>query len=495
MGGLRRRLVASHFLLVLAVVLVIGIVVLGRVRAYVLFSAASTLRVQTQQIAEVIDRRSGRVGEAFGTTPGRALARLVSRLTAADFAVVDEAGRIVASSERLGRLSGGVFKSDVIAKALAENRVTSATYRDPLGRVSVIAAAPVGDAQGGVAGAIVLVRPVKEVTQTTAGLLVLAVQGLLVGLALSLAVSLVLARNLTGPLLALEGAASRVAAGDFSQRVKVEANDEIGRVAASFNAMAERLGELQRERQDLYASVSHELRTPVTAIKGFAQALEESVGGPDERLRHLAIIQEEASRLERLVNDLFSLARLEGGQVSFDWRRVDLGPLVADAVGKYQPQAEKAGVRLGLAATVGGTFGPGPVVRGDPDRLNQVLANLIENALRFTPRGGHVTVSLTAAGGAGGGRVGGGLSGRGDVLLSVADTGPGIPEADLGRVFERFYTVDRSRARKKDGAGGTGLGLAIAKEIVQAHGGRIWAGQGPEGGALLSLTLPLEQST
>jgi signal transduction histidine kinase len=134
---------------------------------------------------------------------------------------------------------------------------------------------------------------------------------------------------------------------------------------------------------------------------------------------------------------------------------------------------------------VGGTFGLGLVVRGDPDRLNQVLANLIENALRFTPRGGRVAVSLTAAGGAG----------RGDVLITVADTGPGIPEEDLGRVFERFYTVDRSRARKKDGAGGTGLGLAIAKEIVQAHGGRIWAGQGPEGGALLSLTLPLEPAT
>jgi signal transduction histidine kinase len=484
MGGIRRRLVASHFLLVLAVVLVIGLVVLGRVRAYVLSSAASTLRVQTEQIAEIVDRRPGRAGEAFGTTPGLALARLVSRLTAADFALVDGAGRIVASSERLGRLSGSIFKSDVVAKALAENRTTSATYRDPLGRISVIAAAPVEDAQGGVTGAIVLVRPVKEVTETTAGLLVLALQGLLVGLALSLVVSLVLARNLTRPLLALEGAASRVASGDFSQRVKVEANDEIGRVAAGFNAMAERLGELQRERQDLYASVSHELRTPVTSIKGFAQALEESVGGPDERRRHLAIIQEEASRLERLVNDLFSLARLEAGQVSFDWRRVDLGPLVADAVGKYRPQAEKAGVRLGPAAGVGGTFGLGLVVRGDPDRLNQVLANLIENALRFTPRGGRVAVSLTAAGGAG----------RGDVLITVADTGPGIPEEDLSRVFERFYTVDRSRARKKDGAGGTGLGLAIAKEIVQAHGGRIWAGQGPEGGALLSLTLPLEQA-
>jgi signal transduction histidine kinase len=270
--------------------------------------------------------------------------------------------------------------------------------------------------------------------------------------------------------------------------VPVESDDELGRVATGFNTMAERLGALQRERQELYASVSHELRTPVTSIKGFAQALEDNVGSSEDRKRHVGIILEEASRLERLVSDLFQLARLEAGQVSFDWRDVDLVSLVSGAVEKYGPQASAGGVQLVLRGPDPSETPAGRLVgeagirrtRGDPDRLNQVLANLLENALRFTPAAGRVTVRVGL-----GGQVAGD---RSSALVSVGDSGPGIPEEDLARVFDRFYTVDRSRARKK---GGTGLGLAIVREIVAAHGGRVWAGRSPEGGAMVSFTVPL----
>ncbi len=479
--SIRGRLVASHFVLALVVVLLVGLVAVGRVRTYILSAAKRTLTTQAEQIGQVIDRRS--LGELRPSgVGGAAFARLVSQLTAADFLVLDRDGRVVASSERLGRFAGSRLRTGLFAKALDENRTVSDTYRDPLGRLSVMAVVPIQGEQGSALGVVALVRPVGEVTRTTAGFLLLIGEALLLGLALSLLISLLLARSLTRPLRALEVAAATVASGDFTQRVPVEADDELGRLASAFNSMAERLGELERERRELYASVSHELRTPVTSIKGFAQALEDNVGGPEERQRHLAIIQEEASRLERLVADLFQLARLEARQVTFEWRRVDLAALVTGTVEKYRPQATAAQVSLALASGAGGDLW----ARADPDRLNQVLGNLIENALRFTPAGGRITVGVGPDRFHGQGA----RRGEGFALVTVGDSGPGIPPEDLGRVFERFYTVDRSRARSK---GGTGLGLAIAKELVEAHGGRIWAERGPDGGALLSFTVPLEK--
>jgi len=495
--GIRGRLFVSHFVLTLIVVVLVGAVTLGGLRRLLLTTAARTLSAQAQQIAQVVDRRwvslageIGPAGSASRASPSgaQALLKLAAQLTEADFAVLDRSGRIVLASERLGRFAGGTFQGRVVERALVEGKVGTATIRDLLGRLSVAAVAPVNGPDGPV-GAVALVRPVAEVTQATRRYLVLIFEGLAAGLALSALVSFLLARNLTRPLLTLEEATGRIAAGDFSRRVPVVSSDEFGRVASSFNEMASRLGALQRERQELYASVSHELRTPVTSIKGFAQALLDGVGTAEDRSRYAAIIVEETARLERLVNDLFQLARLEAGQVGFEWRKVDLGALVSAAVEKYRPRAEGAGIALELEGPVEEGRPPGVpassqglFVRADPDRLNQVMANLLDNALRFTPSGGRIVVRVVR-------RPATADQHPAKVVVSVSDTGPGIPEADLGRVFERFYTVDRSRARK---TGGTGLGLAIVKEIVTAHGGRVWAERAAEGGARLCLELPTE---
>lgn len=464
--GIRARLVTSHFALVLLIIAVVGFVSLGLVRDFILRSARDTLEQQAAQIAEVADAPQFVEGRSGGLAPV-ALVRLISRLTAADFLLIGPDGRVVRGSERLSGVVGVVLPEPV-RRAVAGGSVSSTTWRDPLGRLSVVAVAPLIHG-GQPAGAVVLVRPVTEVARTTARVISFFLLASLLGLALSLVVSLVLARTLTRPMRELETATGRLAAGDFDQRVPVRADDELGRVARGFNHMAARLGELKRERQELYASVSHELRTPVTSIRGFAQALEEGVGTPAENRRHLAIIQEESARLERLVNDLFQLARLEAGQITFEWQRVDLGRLAGQAVEKLRTQAEQNGVTL---AFIGPEHELG--VRADPDRIDQVLGNLVQNALRFTPRGGQITVRAERD------------ADRGQV--SVSDTGPGIPEKDLELVFDRFYTVDRSRARSK---AGTGLGLAIAREIVEAHGGVIRAGRAEEGGALLTFTIPL----
>jgi two-component system phosphate regulon sensor histidine kinase PhoR len=229
------------------------------------------------------------------------------------------------------------------------------------------------------------------------------------------------------------------------------------------------LRQADRLRRELTANVSHELRTPLTSIKGFAETLLAGAMSDEAACRRfLTIIDSEAGRLMKLVDDLMDLSRLESRVVSFEPTEVRLDELVAEALSRMRPQAEGHRIQLRAAGTEPVT------VLADRDRILQVITNLLDNAIKFTPEGGAVDVAV--------GR--NGLEG----LVSVADTGRGIPADDLSRIFDRFYRVDRSRSRE---AGGTGLGLAIAKHIVEAHGGRITAASRINRGSTFTFTLPI----
>jgi two-component system phosphate regulon sensor histidine kinase PhoR len=228
------------------------------------------------------------------------------------------------------------------------------------------------------------------------------------------------------------------------------------------------LRQAERLRRELTANVSHELRTPLTSIKGFAETL---LGGAmaDEATcrRFLTIIDNEASRLMKLVDDLMDLSRLESHAVAMEPAPVRLDDLVGEAIGRMRVQAERRSVTLRPASLAPET------VMADRDRILQVLTNLLDNAIKFTPEGGAVEVSVRRE--------------NGGAALTISDSGRGIPEEDLPRIFERFYRVERSRSREE---GGTGLGLAIAKHIVDAHGGRISAHSRPGGGSVFTVVLP-----
>jgi signal transduction histidine kinase len=234
--------------------------------------------------------------------------------------------------------------------------------------------------------------------------------------------------------------------------------------------MADKLVELEKVRRDYMSEISHELRTPLTAIKGFAETLQEA-GADDSavRQRYLDRIIAKTDHLSRLVQELLDLARLEAGQTQLSLQPTELEPIILEAVETLRLQAEERGVRIGII-----TADNLPSVLGDGRRLQQVLENLISNALRATERGGEVRVSA-------------GLS-DGLVAIEVSDTGIGIPEEQQSHIFERFYRIDTA---DKSNQAGTGLGLTIAKRIVEAHGGQISVTSKPGCGATFRFTLTI----
>jgi signal transduction histidine kinase len=292
----------------------------------------------------------------------------------------------------------------------------------------------------------------------------------LVALGAALLAAMLLARTISKPVARLASATDAMARGDYSQRVPVQGRDELATLSSRFNAMAEEVDRAHRAQRDFVANVSHDLKTPLTSIQGFSQAMLDGAIADEQGYRQAAsIINLEAERMARLVSDLLALTRLESGLSALDIRTVDVGLVAREQVIAMQPQAESAGVSLAITGSAGQTM-----TAADPDRLKQALGNLLDNALKYTPRGGSVLVEVAPAPGA--------------VRVSVRDTGQGIPQDEVARVMERFYRVDK--ARGTGATGSLGLGLAIAREIAAAHGGTLSIESRVGSGTTATITLP-----
>jgi signal transduction histidine kinase len=276
-----------------------------------------------------------------------------------------------------------------------------------------------------------------------------------------------LARGMTQPLRDMAEAARRMETGDYSTRVYTTSRDEVGQLAAAFNRMSRELETLETSRRDLVANVSHELKTPITAIRAHLENLLDGVEEPDNETLQVMLAQSE--RLGRLVEQLLDLSKLESGDVPLRREQVALAPLVAQVMSEIQVASADRDVEVSSALP-----DDLPPIEADAERVHQVIFNLVDNAVRFTPEGGEVRIEAQRHNGA--------------VEVRVADTGVGIPAEALPRLFERFYRVDAARAR---GDGGTGIGLAIARSVVEAHGGTIRAESEPGHGSTFSFDLPI----
>ncbi len=310
-------------------------------------------------------------------------------------------------------------------------------------------------------------------------LLLLAFAGVI-----SLAFAYAVAGMLTNELQRLVTAARRLASGDLSARVDGtnDRSDEIGQLASAFDEMAEQLERafgreraLEAGRRELISAVSHDLRTPLATTRAMVEALADRVvTEPADVQRYLDLILQETQHLNRLIDDLFELSQIDSGALRLQFMPIDITELVSETVAAYQVPAAESGIALDE------DFAGDPDhrrIQADPERLQRVLRNLLDNALRHTPRGGRVSVVARAD--------------SSDVQVSVNDSGPGVPADELDRIFDRFYRGEPSRRRGDRTVPGAGLGLAIARGLIQAHRGRIWAEPSPLGGMSIQIRLPL----
>ncbi|MEA3349390.1 MAG: ATP-binding protein [Chloroflexota bacterium] len=279
----------------------------------------------------------------------------------------------------------------------------------------------------------------------------------------SLILALLLAYRLLLPIRDLTQAATYMAEGDLDQRVTVRGDDELATLGQTFNTMADSLQQAEERRRSLTADIAHELRTPLAVQRAHLEALQDGIYElVPENLRP---IEEQNRTLVRLVEDLRTLALADAGQLTLERVSTNFSTLVQRAVDRFSPQAGARGINIKLSPSESDLM-----FSLDPQRIEQILNNLLSNALRYTPEGGVIFVDLSKS--------------DENIILSVRDTGAGIPESALPHIFERFYKADKSRSRAYSG---TGLGLSIARKLAQAHGGDLTASNHPEGGAVFIL--------
>jgi signal transduction histidine kinase len=298
----------------------------------------------------------------------------------------------------------------------------------------------------------------------------LLLMGALAAVGISLILGVIFSRTLTRQLGEISKAADDIAKGKLNQKVEIKSKDEIGQLAEAFNQMSanlERSGELRRQ---MTADIAHELRTPLSIILGRAEPLAEGTLLPSREV--LQVIHEETMRVNRLVEDLRTLSLSDAGELSLEVRPVTLCQLLGDVKKVHMALAEAKGAALKVECP-----DQLPSIKADPDRIRQVLGNLVSNAIRYSPEGGSIILSAMEV--------------EQGVVIRVSDNGPGIAEEDLPHVFDRFYRGDKSRQRDK---GGSGLGLAIAKSLVYLHGGDIRVNSQPGAGTTFTVWLPIFQN-
>lgn len=377
-------------------------------------------------------------------------------------------GRIISRSENLGNQyliippdqHARAQRGEVVPSDFVVNKTRLRAY-----------VAPIKTNSGEVIGFIELAQSLRQVDSTLRDLATLIIVSIAAGLIVAAIGGWFVAGNILGPIDRVTTAAQKITrARDLGRRIEVPPTaDEVGRLALTFNEMLARIEELFRSQQRFVADVSHELRSPLTAVRGNLDLLRRgAVDDPQEREHALEAIDSETARMSRLVSDLLLLARQDSG-VPIARQPIELDTLMLEVYRQAQLTARGIAVALGAEDQA--------LIVGDRDRLKQVLLNLVDNAIKYTVPGGKVTLSL--------------MKEDGWVKLAVQDTGIGIAAENIPNLFDRFYRVDKARARD---AGGTGLGLAIAKAVVEAHNGRITVESQLGKGSTFTVWLPLAET-
>jgi signal transduction histidine kinase len=380
--------------------------------------------------------------------------------------LVDSQGVVLVDSQQRSQ-GEDLSQQPLVMQALAGRYASPAVATEDAQEMQIAMPVVVGDRT---VGAVYLSQSLKDVHAVMRDLRLRWLLATVTALGLSGVVGLLLSGAISRPLRRLTTAAGAVAEGELDQQVPVETKDELGRLSQTFNDMTARLRAARQVQMDFVANVSHELRTPLTAIKGLVETLRDgAVDDADVRDRFLETMEDETDRLIRLVNDLLILSRADSEALDLHRELLDLGALAEATIERLASWGEERGISLSVEAA------PDlPAALADADRIEQVLLNLLDNAIKFSRPGGTVMVEL---------------QGTPDsmVQVRVKDEGIGIPAEALPSIGERFYRADRARSRAD---GGSGLGLAIARALVEAHGGCLWVESAEGRGTVVGFWVP-----
>ena len=479
-GSLRAKLIAAF-----SAVIALSLLLASGAFAYLLADyQAERERDRLQEIAMIYTYQVGRamraglsvqeIGPQLDQSVGEAGVRVL---------LLDARGTVIYDTENNG-FAGRTFPMP--AASGRRPNVTQGTLATPSGD-EVWTVMPVFLPQGPSGLRLAVVAPEQSLTNAWRASLPRLSLAALGALLVSILIAWWLAATITRPLLRITQASGEIAKGNYDADLKLpETRDEVGHLAQAFTIMARQVARSHRAMRDLLANVSHDLRTPLTSISGFAGALVDgTLSGPDGAREAGRVIGEEAERMRRLVEDLLYLGRIESGDLALESEQLDLADLARATQARFSFRAQETGINFKVHA-------PQPVhITGDPHRLSQMLDNLVENAFKHTPPGGSIDFTATRETG----RTNG--SHRASramplAVLTVHNSGSYIPPEEAERVFERFYQIDKARSGTKNGRG---LGLAIAREIVQAHSGRLTLESQPHSGTSFIVRLPSVEPT
>jgi len=321
--------------------------------------------------------------------------------------------------------------------------------------------------QGNVEAGVLLFTPLPEVQRARSSVFGFFLIATTVSIAVSFVLVYIFSRRISKPLKQINEAARIIAGGEFRQRLDIKTRDEIGELASSFNQMASALQNLENMRRGFIANVSHELRTPMTSIRGFIEGILDGTIPEERQKDYLNIVKQETDRLNRLVNDILDLAKMEAGEVTLNLKAFDINELMRRCVIKLESLILKKGIEV--EASFEEEEMP---VKADQDAIERVLINLLHNAIKFSNENGKITVGTERK--------------KENIIVTIADCGIGIDESEKNLIWDRFYKSDKSRGKDRSG---TGLGLAIVKNIINEHKQEIWVESELGKGAKFSFTL------
>lgn len=320
---------------------------------------------------------------------------------------------------------------------------------------------------GDITGVIYLHTPIPEIQRARYLLFRFFMISVAVSIIISIVLVYVFSLKISKPLKEINRAAKVIAGGEFRQRLNIKSQDEIGELAKSFNQMVVALENLEEMRRGFIANVSHELRTPMTSIRGFIEGILDGTIPPEKHKEYLTIVRDETKRLNRLVNDLLDLAKMEAGEIKLTFKKFNINELIRRSIIKFESWILKKNIKIEASFEEEEIF-----VNADIDAIERVVYNLIHNAIKFTPDKGKIDINVWTQ--------------KDKVYVSIKDNGIGIPKEEVNLIWERFHKSDRSRSKDKSG---TGLGLAITRNIINDHKQEIWVESEYGRGAKFTFTL------